>query len=140
MAGVGGTPLFDQRGNPNGRVLNSVGAIGTGIDIGAFESLITPVTFVVSTLVDENDGNHSVGDLSLREAVALANADSTHICTITFAPALTSGGPATIMLTMGQIAVTGDVTIVGPGAGLLTVAAFDPTPANEGNGSRICSY
>ena len=41
------------------------------------------------------------------------------------------------MLTMGQIAVTGDVTIVGPGAGLLTVAAFDPTPANEGNGSRI---
>ena len=39
VAGVGGTPLFDQRGNPNGRVLNSVGAIGTGIDIGAFEGL-----------------------------------------------------------------------------------------------------
>jgi hypothetical protein len=37
MAGVGTTPLFDQRGMPFGRVIDGDGAGGPRVDIGAFE-------------------------------------------------------------------------------------------------------
>jgi hypothetical protein len=43
--------------------------------------------------------------------------------TIDFAPALTSGGPATIELTLGQLTVNKDLTINGPGAHLLTLTS-----------------
>ena len=54
-----------------------------------------PAFFVVDTLIDENDGDYSAGDVSLREAIEAANA-SAGAETITFAPSLVSGGPATI--------------------------------------------
>ena len=70
MAGVGGVPEFDQRGMPFGRVFDG------RIDIGAFEyaGVASDLNLVVDTLVDENDGNYRPGDLSLREAIGLANA------------------------------------------------------------------
>lgn len=64
--------------------------------------------FVVTVLADENDGNISANDLSLREAIALANADP-DADTITFAPAL--GGKAIVL--NDELALTSDVTILG---------------------------
>ena len=49
-------------------------------------------------------------------------------------------GPETIVLTLGELAISDDLTINGPGADLLTIDASgnDPTPdENNGDGSRI---
>ena len=89
--------------------------------------------------MDESDGNYSRGDLSLREAIGLANQWSS-TDTIHFDPAFTANGPATILLVMGELKVTDDVTISGPGSSLLTLDASgsDPTPTlKDSNGSRI---
>ena len=81
----------------------------------------------VSTLDDTVDFNDGV--TSLREAVFATNlvggAD-----TIQFAAALTSGGPATLTLTQGELKITDALSINGPGADLLTIDASgnDPTP------------
>ena len=74
----------------------------------------------VTTLADTVDFNDGV--TSLREAIFATNtvpgAD-----TIDFAPALTAGGPATILLTQGELVITDSLTINGPGADLLTIDA-----------------
>ena len=96
---------------------------GGTVDIGAFE-FAAPI--VVSTLVDESDGNISSGDLSLREALALAaaipGADK-----ITFASSLFSSGPATITLSLGELTLDSNVTITGPGADKLSISANNQT-------------
>ena len=134
VAGAGGVPLYDQRGVPFDRI------IGGRIDIGAFEFRNPPgLILVVDTLVDESDGNYSIGDLSLREAIQLANLAPDEN-TIHFDPALTAGGPATIQLLLGELGIVGGVLIVGPGADLLTIDASgsDPTPGvADGLGSSI---
>ena len=96
------------------------------------------LSITVNTLVDELDGSIVDGDVSLRDAIAAAPAGET----IEFAPALTSGGPATINLSLGQLAINKSLTINGPGANLLTIDASgnDPTPTvNNGDGSRVFS-
>lgn len=70
-------------------------------------------TFSVTTLSDSGPG-------SLRQAVLDANA-AAGPDEIVFAPGL--GG--TITLTSGEIAVTDDLIVTGPGAGVLTVSAND---------------
>ena len=132
--GLDGVPLFDQRGEPFDRVANG------RIDIGAFEfQVASDLNLFVDTLVDEADGNYERGDLSLREAVELSNQwPSTD--TIQFDPSLMSGGPATVLLTHGELRLTDDLTINGPGADLLTIDASgnDPTPdIDDGKGSRV---
>src|SRR5262249_51166488 len=68
------------------------------------------------------------GPGSLRQAIADSNAIQTDADTIVFRPGLTG----TIVLTTGQLAVTGPVTIIGPGSGRLTI---------DGNGqSRIFQF
>jgi len=133
MAGANGVPLYDQRGEPFGRVFNG------RIDIGAFEyQQPSDLNLLVDTLADESDGDYNRGDLSLREAINLANLWSS-TDTIRFDPALTASGPATILLTMGELKITDDVSIIGLGAELLTIDASgnDPTPdQNNGDGSR----
>ena len=57
--------------------------------------LETPATYVVDTLADEDDRDYSPGDLSLREAIRMAN-DGPIANTITFDPALLAAGPAEI--------------------------------------------
>ena len=99
----------------------------------------------VNTLDDTVDFNDGV--TSLREAIFATNlvggAD-----TIEFAAALTSGGPATLTLTQGELPITDALAINGPGADLLTIDASgnDPTPdstlddgddLNDGDGSRV---
>jgi hypothetical protein len=93
------------------------------------------LSITVDTLVDENDGV-GVGGISLRDAIAAAVSGDT----IEFHPSLTSGGPATILLTHGELLINKSLTINGPGANLLTIDASgnDPTPEeNNGDGSRV---
>lgn len=68
---------------------------------------------VVSTSVDENDADYSFGDLSLREAIVIAG-DVNHpgANTIAFD---TSVRGSTSTLTLGQLAINSDVSIIGPG-------------------------
>ena len=93
------------------------------------------LSITVNTLLDENDGI-AVGGISLRDAIAAAVSGDT----INFAASLTSGGPASIVLTHGQLLINKSLVINGPGANLLTIDASgnDPTPTQDnGDGSRV---
>ena len=106
-------PNFDQRGSGFSRVA------GFRVDVGAFELQSIPALLLVDTNVDESDGDYSPGDLSLREAIELANAFP-GADTITFDAALASD---TIPLTLGMLTISDDLTVTGPGADLLTIDA-----------------
>lgn len=128
-----GVPEADGRGLPFVRVA------GDAIDVGAYERQSFPGSLVVDTLADELDYDFSAGDLSLREAIHLAHgfvgAD-----TIVFDDALTSGGPAVLSLVGGELRIDDSVSIVGPGATMLTIDASgsDLTPETKnGDGIRI---
>src|SRR5262249_14303093 len=57
-----------------------------------------------------------------------------------FAPSLVSMGPATVVLSHGELKITAPVDIRGPGASMLTIDASgnDPTPnSKNGDGSRV---
>ncbi|TWU24605.1 choice-of-anchor Q domain-containing protein [Bythopirellula polymerisocia] len=111
---------FDQRGAPFVRVFDDLAAVGTGIDIGAYERQTLPgLSLVVDTNIDENDGDYSASDLSLREAVDLA-AGGLGTDTITFDAALTG---STIFLVHGELVISSDVTLAGLGADVLTIDA-----------------
>ncbi len=131
VAGIDGVPKFDQRGDGFDRVF------GGRIDIGAYEvQELSDLNLLVDTLDDESDGDFSRGNLSLREAIELANANPV-ADTINFDTTLTGG---TILLTQGELAITDSVEIIGLGAELLTIDASgnDPTPdQNNGDGSRV---
>jgi len=93
---------FDQRGAPFMRVA------GGRVDIGAYErQTVAGLNLVVDTAVDENDGDYSPGDLSLREAIGLANG-SVGTNTITFIPPLSG---QTIALVHGELAISEALTI-----------------------------
>lgn len=120
--GSGTNPLSlatDQRGGSFSRVTDAT------IDIGAYQHLPIAATIVVDTLLDENDGDHSLGDLSLREAVLLAN-DLEGPAEIVFSPDLRGG---VILLSGTDLTISNDVKITGPGADLLTISG--------GNASRV---
>ena len=87
----------DQRGPNFDRV------VGSAIDIGAFEAL----NLVVDTIADIDNGDYSVGDLSLREAIDQANANPGQE-TITFDPAIAG---STILLNGTQLEITDDLVI-----------------------------
>src|SRR4029078_9050198 len=89
-------PTTDQRGAPYARI-----ADGT-VDIGAVE--LQSLALVVDTQADTVDGDYSAGNLSLREAISLANANP-GTDSITFAPSLSG----TITLTQGSLDVTGSL-------------------------------
>ena len=99
----------DQRGEGSARIVD-----GT-VDIGAFE--VNPITYRVDTLEDEDDGAYSRGDLSLREAIKLANMFSTHD-TITFDVSLAG---QTVFLN-SELLISDDVTIIGLGSDQLTIS------------------
>ncbi len=73
--------------------------------------------FVVDTLADEDDGDYSAGDFSLREAIRLANTQA-GADQVQFAAGLSGG---TITLTVDQLVITDDLTITGLGASNLTI-------------------
>src|SRR5215813_9583702 len=80
------------------------------LGLESLDARIVPSTFQVTTLADGGAG-------SLRAAVAQAN---THpgADTVVFDSGLTG----TIALTGGELDITGDLTITGPGAAKLTVS------------------
>jgi hypothetical protein len=83
---------------------------------------IEPGTILVSTTVDENDANHAYGDLSLREALAIAAANTGHD-RIEFDPAVFSiAQTIQIDIGNGHFNINSDVTIAGPGVDLLTIS------------------
>ena len=122
------TELFDQRGEPFSRD-NS-----RGVDIGAFELQATRPAqgLVVSTTQDSVDGDFSIGELSLREAIEIAN-ESSGADTITF-DASVFVGAQTINITSQLPNITEELTITGPGADLLTIDAGDGTDGQFGTG------
>ena len=116
VAGAAGGD-FDQRGAGFPRVF------GNGIDIGAFELQVLPSdSFVVTTLDDEDDADTSdLNDLSLREALRLANANP-NASTITFSTNLFEDRqPKVITLGGTQLAISTDVSIIGPAAVFLAI-------------------
>lgn len=72
-------------------------------------------TLIVTTAADTVDGACDT-DCSLREAVVASNPGDS----IAFSPFFNS--PQTITLTLGQIPITSNLTIAGPGSGLLSVS------------------
>ena len=107
-AGFRGTDVFTYKAND-----------------GAADSNVATVTltipFTVSTLTDENDGDYSLGDLSLREALALAAAQAGDDV-IQFDNSL-AGGTITLDAGLGQLEIDSNVEIQGLGADQLTVDA-----------------
>jgi hypothetical protein len=94
----------DQRGQPRG---------GPASDIGAFQTQADP--FLVTTL---QDPGRQPGQLSLREAVNLANALPANN-TVSFDPGLASG---TVILTAGELLLDHSLALVGPTAGPVAVS------------------
>ena len=82
------------------------------------------------------------GLITLREALSAANNDAvadtmvpsqvgSDTDVISFSPSLFSGGSAAIVLTQGQLVIASNLTLQGPGAGLLTI------DASGSDGSRV---
>ncbi len=86
--------------------------VGGTVDMGATERFSLTAPLVVTIAMDEVDGNTSATDLSLREAIILANG-SAGTDTITFAPAING---SEIDLTLGQITLSDSVILTGNGA------------------------
>src|SRR5262245_23573787 len=86
-------------------------ALAARLSVERLEDRTVPSTFTVGNLADSGPG-------SLRQAVLDANANP-GADLIVFAPAARDG---TIALTGGELSVTGDLTIDGPGADRLTVS------------------
>ena len=133
-----GSRAIDAGSNPNNLATDQRGegfdrTVGEGTDIGAFEVQETdgggenPTDLVVSTLEDENDGDFSQGDLSLREAIALANEQEGED-TITFDDSLNGG---TITFNQSQpelnrrINIDDSLSIIGLGQDNLTLEDSD---------------
>ncbi|RIK78377.1 MAG: hypothetical protein DCC67_11620 [Planctomycetota bacterium] len=71
VAGVGDVPATDQRGGFFVRVFDGNSDTTAVIDVGAYE--LQPIVLVVDNTSDVNDGIYSIDNLSLREAIAIAN-------------------------------------------------------------------
>jgi hypothetical protein len=76
--------------------------------------------FIVSTNVDESDGNYAAGDLSLREALSLA-AGHAGADQIVFRREL-SGQTITLSSGLGTLSINSQVELAGRGADQLTVS------------------
>ncbi|MFK8115005.1 MAG: choice-of-anchor Q domain-containing protein, partial [Rubripirellula sp.] len=117
----------DQRGYPFRRADDQTGinARGNAVDIGAFEVQLNPLLraeeIVVSTLDTFSDGDFSPGNLSLPEAVAIANLRTDHN-TIRFTESLIRGDNQIAAMRLTEpLQIEFDTTIAGPGANLLAV-------------------
>ena len=137
-----GDPLFDPNAFTPPLVNDQRGApfvreAGLGIDIGAHErQTVAGLNLTVDTTIDENDGDYSAGDLSLREAIGLANGNA-GTDTITFSSLFDTA--QTIALGSQLPTIVDSVTINGPGANRLTISAGDGVDGTFGtdDGFRI---
>lgn len=133
---IADAPALDQRRGPFIRVFDGDGDGTSTIDVGAYERISADV-LIVDNVEDELDQDYSAGDLSLREAIALAADSVATTGDVSFAPELNG---STINLTLGEILINNSVVIQGPGSENLTISAVgnDPTPAiKQGDGTRV---
>ena len=101
------------------------------IDIGAYELQFPSQGLEVSTAFDIIDSDLTTGDISLREAILLANLNPGPD-TITFSSLFNTA--QTIALGSQLPTITDDLTITGPGAALLTIDAGGGDDGTIGNG------
>lgn len=115
---------------------------GINSDIGAVEFVPLPnvSNITVDTLEDENDGDLSFGDVSLREAILFSSAGGT----INFDASLSSQnvgfGKGTIGLQLGELVINKDLTINGLGANNLTISGNNASRVfqiDDGNDSNL---
>lgn len=124
---MGGVPLFDQRGKPFSRVDPDVGII----DIGAYE--LQGVFFLVDNPGDIDNGIYSVGNLTLREAIKLANL-SPKLDTIGFDPLILFGSN----INAGNLTITDSVDIIGLGSPALSLTGSGTVfTINNGNAGTL---
>lgn len=114
----------DQRGATRPDDGDGVG--GIFCDMGAVEvtgDIQVGSNFTVNATGDSDDGicGTGIGECTLREAMDAANADA-DASEITFDNSV-FGSAQTITLAMGELAITTETTISGPGADLLTIDA-----------------
>jgi hypothetical protein len=88
--------------------------------LGNFDVQV-PIVYTVDLVSDVDDGNTSVGQLTLREAIGLANTDG-QPSLIQFSPTAFSSAK-TIVTAAGEMFITAAVKIVGPTAKLTLDAA-----------------
>ncbi len=112
--GIDGSTIKDQRGG--------VRPVGNGPDVGAYEYNPSACATVVTNTNDNGPG-------SLRCAINSAFTGDT----ITFAPNV---GPQ-INLTSGELLIVKELTILGPGAKLLTVSGSSLSRVFRVNGVRV---
>lgn len=88
---------------------------------------VEPGMILVGTQTDELDSDHSLGDVSLREAVQLANAASepTTILLPTGRYALSRTGTEVGDASYNDLDITANVNILGDGPGLTIIDGFD---------------
>lgn len=137
-------PEFDQRGPGFNRIFdgNQDGVLRA--DVGAYE--LQGLVLKVDSGIDENDGDFTSGNFSLREAVQLANDnplpdviefDPTLFATLNAQdPSISLGGvlaPGTPM----AIRITDDLTINGPGQGALAIDGSGMDDPSSLVGSRM---
>ena len=139
-AGIAPSPTeFDQRGDPFLRVVDDDGVGGPRIDIGAYESQFASVpALIVDTTTDEIDLDLGPGDLSLREAIAVANVNP-GVDTVTF-DALLDGSTILLNLGLGELSISDSATIDASSLSSgLTIDAGDglDNTAGTGDGIRI---
>ncbi len=105
-------PAGDQRGGAARRIADGGTGRGAIVDMGAYErQSVAELSVVVDLALDEEDGDYSPGDVSLREAVAAANVLE-GMQAIEFA-AILSG--QTIVLSGGEIVVTESLIVSAEG-------------------------
>src|SRR5262249_34211588 len=100
-----------------------VDTTGNWVENNAVQSFSTWTFSTCTPQVVTNTNDSGAG--SVRQAII----DSCPGSTITFDPSLTTGGPATITLTSGELVINNSVTIQGPAANLLEISG--------NNGSRV---
>lgn len=129
IPGVGSTPAFNHAG------ASFLHRVGTRMAMGAVESNVIPI--IVDSLADGSDGNFGPGELTLREALELANG-GLGIDAVEFARHV-AAGPQRITLTHGELRITDEMDLRGPGASTLTIDAVgnDKYPDRAGGGTSV---
>ncbi|MBZ0173327.1 MAG: hypothetical protein K8E66_13160, partial [Phycisphaerales bacterium] len=109
-----GSPALDMGSNTQSLAIDQRGfsrSSGAGVDIGAFEQ--QPISIVVDSAGDGAlDGFFGPGQLTLREALTITN-NNPGDDTVTVDGSLSG---STVTLTAGQLEITDDLTLTGPGA------------------------
>ena len=120
----------DQRGLARSFDFPAYYDAADGSDIGAVEMQEAPQTgpvFVVNATDDSDDSVPGIAHCSLREAIHAANSTpgSNSIVFATTVPGVMTGVTGTVTLTNGQLSISEDLSVIGPGAKELTISGND---------------